>query len=46
MGQEDISLEIRKIKFGWIGHTLRKEDGETPNAALLCNLQGSGEKLE
>ena len=29
-GQEDINLEIRKIKFRWIGHTLRKEDGEMP----------------
>ena len=27
-GQEDINLEIRKRKFRWIGHTLRKEDGE------------------
>jgi hypothetical protein len=26
--QEDINLEIRKIQFKWIGHTLRKEDGE------------------
>jgi hypothetical protein len=25
-GQEDINLEIRKRKFRWIGHTLRKED--------------------
>jgi hypothetical protein len=23
-GQEDINIEIRKRKFGWIGHTLRK----------------------
>ena len=29
-GQEDINLEIRKRKFRWIGHTLRKEDGEVP----------------
>ena len=27
-GQEDINLEIRKRKFRWIGHTLRKEDGK------------------
>ena len=26
--QEDINLEIRERKFRWIGHTLRKEDGE------------------
>jgi hypothetical protein len=32
-GQEDINLEIRKIKFRWIGHTLRKEVGEVPKAA-------------
>jgi hypothetical protein len=40
-GQEDINLEIRKRKFRWIGHTLRKEDGEVPKAALLWNTQGS-----
>jgi hypothetical protein len=40
-GQEDIHLEIRKIKFTWIGHTLRKEGGEIPKAALLWNPQGS-----
>ena len=40
-GQEDINLEIRKRKFRWIGHTLRKEDGEVPKAALLWNPQGS-----
>ena len=40
-GQEDINLEIRKRKFRCIGHTLRKEDGEVPKAALLWNLQGN-----
>ena len=40
-GQEDINLEIRKREFRWIGHTLRKEDGEIPKAALLWNPQGS-----
>ena len=40
-GQEDINLEIKKRKFRWIGHTLRKEDGEVPKAALLWNPQGS-----
>jgi hypothetical protein len=40
-GQEDINLEIRKRKVRWIGHTLRKEDGEVPKAALLRNPQGS-----
>jgi hypothetical protein len=42
MGQEDINLEIRKRKFRWIGHTLRKEDyGEVSEAALLWNPQGN-----
>ena len=40
-GQEDINLEIGKRKLRWIGHTLRKEDGEIPKAALLWNPQGS-----
>ena len=40
-GQEDTNLEIRKRKFRWIGHTLRKEDGEIPKAALLWNPQGN-----
>jgi hypothetical protein len=44
-GQEDINLEIRKRKFKWIGHTLRKEDGEVPKAALLWNPQGREEDL-
>jgi hypothetical protein len=41
MGQEDVNLEIRKRKFGWIGHKLRKDDGEIPKAALQWNPQGS-----
>jgi hypothetical protein len=40
-GQEDINLEIRKRKFRWINHTLKKEDGEIPKAALLWNPQGN-----
>jgi len=40
-GQEDINLEIRKIKFRLIGHTLRKENGQIPKAALLWNPQGN-----
>jgi hypothetical protein len=39
--QEDINVEIRKRKFRWIGHTLRKEDGEIPKAALHWNPQGN-----
>jgi hypothetical protein len=40
-GQADINLEIRKRKYRWIGHTLRKEEGEIPKASLLLNPQGS-----
>jgi hypothetical protein len=40
-GQEDINLEIRTRKLRWIGHTLRKEDGEIPKATLLWNPQGN-----
>jgi len=40
-GQEYINLEIRKRKFRWIGHTLRKEDGEIPKAAVHWNPQGN-----
>jgi len=38
-GLEDINLEIRKTTFRWISHTLRKEDGEVPKAALHWNPQ-------
>jgi ribosomal 50S subunit-associated protein YjgA (DUF615 family) len=41
--RKDINLETRKRKFRWIGHTLRKEDGEIPKAALLWNPQGNRE---
>jgi hypothetical protein len=37
-------LEIRKRKFRWIGHTLRKGDGEIPKAALLWNPQGNSKR--
>ena len=43
-GQEDINVEIRKRKFRWISHTLRKEDGEIRKAALLWNPQGNRKK--
>jgi hypothetical protein len=39
--QEDVNIEVRKRKFRWIGHTLRKEDGELLKDALLWNPQGS-----
>jgi hypothetical protein len=40
-GQEDINIEMRKRKFRWIGHTLRKEAREITKAALFWNPQGS-----
>jgi hypothetical protein len=40
-GQEDVNLEIRKRRFGWIGHILRKNYGEIPKAALQWYPQGS-----
>jgi hypothetical protein len=40
-GQKDANLEIRKRKFGWIGHMRRRDDGEIPKAALQWNPQGS-----
>jgi hypothetical protein len=39
--QININKEIRKCKFGWIGHTLRKDDSEPCKAALQCNPQGT-----
>jgi len=32
---------MRKRKFRWIGHMLRKEDGEITKVALLWNPQGN-----
>ena len=40
-GQEDINLEIRKRKFGWIGHTLKK-DGEIPKQPYFGTLRETG----
>jgi hypothetical protein len=34
-------LEIRKRKFEWIDHTVRKVDGEITRAALQWNPQGN-----
>jgi hypothetical protein len=42
--KEDINVEIRKRKFRRIGHTLRKEDGETPKSALSWNSQGNSKR--
>jgi hypothetical protein len=40
-GQRNINKEIRQRKFGWIGHTLRKDDSEPCKAALQWNPQGT-----
>ena len=40
--QEDINLEIRKRKFRWIGHTLRKEDGEISKQPYYGTLKEAG----
>jgi hypothetical protein len=39
--REVINVEIRKRKFRWIGHTLRKEDGEILKRVLFWNPQGN-----
>jgi hypothetical protein len=40
-GQININKEIRKRKFSWIGHTLRKDDSEPCKAGLQWNPQGT-----
>lgn len=37
----DVNIEIRRRKFGWIGHTLRKPPTEICHQALSYNPQGS-----
>ena len=39
-GQEPIETEIKKRPWRWIGHTLRKEDGNIAKVALEWNPQG------
>jgi hypothetical protein len=39
--QININKEVRKRKFGWIGHTLRKDDSEPCTVALQWNPQGT-----
>ena len=39
-----MNVEIRKRKFSWIGHTLRKEDAEIQKAALLEEPSGKQEE--
>jgi hypothetical protein len=34
-------MEIRKRKFRWIGHTLKKDDEQTSKVALQWNPQGN-----
>ena len=38
---KEMNLQVRKRKFGWIGHTLRKDPSEIPYRALVYNPQGS-----
>jgi hypothetical protein len=40
-GQININKKIRKRKFGWIGHTICKDDNEPCKAALQWNPQGT-----
>ena len=39
-GQEKIEIEIRRRKWGWIGHTLRKPSNHVARQALDWNPQG------
>jgi hypothetical protein len=39
-GQSDINVEIKRRKFGWIGHTLQKSENEICHSALEWNPQG------
>jgi hypothetical protein len=38
-------MEIWKHKFGWIGHTLRKNDAEPSKAALQWKVKKTEEQL-
>jgi hypothetical protein len=42
MGQEGVNLEIRMRKCGWIGHTLRKDDGEISKLLYNGTLRETG----
>jgi hypothetical protein len=39
--QEPITAQIRKSKWHWIGHTLRKPEGSIEKAVLDWNPQGA-----
>lgn len=38
--QQDINIQIKKRKYGWIGHALRKDISEPTRAVLNWNPQG------
>jgi len=38
--QKSIDNQIKRRKWNWIGHTLRKETGATEKTALVWNPQG------
>jgi hypothetical protein len=37
-GEKPVALQIKKRKWQWIGHTLRKNDGSIEKQALDWNL--------
>lgn len=39
--QEEIGIQIKRRKWRWIGHILRREDGNIAKTALVWNPQGS-----
>jgi hypothetical protein len=38
--QKPIEIQIKRRKWNWIEHTIRKEAGAIEKTALACNLQG------
>ena len=43
-GQEDINLEIRKRKYRWIGHTLKKRGSRDTKGCPTLELSGKEEE--
>jgi hypothetical protein len=39
-GQVNMNEEVKRRKYGWIGHTLRKDEKEICHSALEWNPQG------
>jgi hypothetical protein len=39
-GEKPIQLQIKKRKWKWIGHTIRKDQNAVERIALDCNPQG------